>query len=147
MSFKNKTLKILDYRVPEDAPYIILETYSKLCNKSRIMHVIHFTTAKDVKIGRGHESNIRVTDISVSWIHAVIEHHQNKFYLWDENSKFGTLMGLDRPRHLLQHHSVQNRNSVIEIELKGIPTGICGPWKQKIEEFGRPYAYVADKFP
>lgn len=72
------------------------------------MHVIHFTTAKDIKIGRGHESNIRVTDISVSRIHATLEHLQNKFYLRDENSKFGTLMGLDRPRLLVQHHSVQN---------------------------------------
>jgi len=42
--FKDKELKLLDYRIPEDAPYIILETYSKLCNKSRIMHVIYFQT-------------------------------------------------------------------------------------------------------
>jgi len=30
------------------------------------MHVIHFSTTKEIKVGRGHESNIRVTDISVS---------------------------------------------------------------------------------
>jgi len=65
-TFKNKELRILDYKVPEKDPYVIIETYSKLCNKSRIMHVIMFSNNKDVKIGRGHEANIRVTDISVS---------------------------------------------------------------------------------
>lgn len=93
------------------------------------MHVVNFTTSKEVKLGRGHESNIRVTDISVSRVHATIEVHKGKFFLRDENSKFGTLIGLDRPRLLVLHHSVQNRNTVIEIELKGITHGICGPKK------------------
>lgn len=101
ISYKSKELKILDYKVPEDQPYIIIETYSKLCNNSWIMHVVNFTTSKEVKLGWGHESNIRVTDISVSWVHATIEVHQGKFFLRDENSKFGTLIGLDRPRLLV----------------------------------------------
>ena len=32
---KDKTLKILDYYTPENQPYLILETYSKLSKKSR----------------------------------------------------------------------------------------------------------------
>lgn len=72
VTFKDWDYKILDYHIPENTPYIIIETYSKLCNKSRIMHVIHFTKVKEIKVGRGHESDIRVTDISVSRIHGII---------------------------------------------------------------------------
>ena len=97
---KESKMRILDYRLPESAPYIILETYSKLSNKSRIMHVINFAHRDSVKLGRGHESDIRVTDISVSRIHATIIHYNGKFYLKDENSKFGTLISLVKPRKL-----------------------------------------------
>lgn len=65
------------------------------------MHVIHFSTTKEIKIGWGHESNIWVTDISVSWVHSIIAYREGKFYLRDENSKFGTLISLDKPRLLI----------------------------------------------
>lgn len=61
------------------------------------MHVIHFSTCKEIKVGRGHESNIRVTDISVSRVHALITFKDGKFVVQDNNSKFGTLIALDKP--------------------------------------------------
>ena len=45
-----------------------------------------------MKMGRGHESEIRVNDISVSRTHAQIKYRDNKFYLSDNQSKFGTLI-------------------------------------------------------
>ena len=64
------------------------------------MHVINFEKASEIKLGRGHESDIRVTDISVSRVHASVVHNNGKFYFRDENSKFGTLMSLAQPRLL-----------------------------------------------
>ena len=43
-------------------------------------------------MGRGHECEIRITDISVSRKHAYIKSQNNEFYILDNNSKFGTLV-------------------------------------------------------
>ncbi len=43
------------------------------------------------KLGRGHESDLRVGDISVSRLHAAIKFTPDGFFLEDNNSKFGTL--------------------------------------------------------
>jgi pSer/pThr/pTyr-binding forkhead associated (FHA) protein len=49
---------------------------------------------KIFKLGRGHESDIRVSDISVSRCHALIKYSEENgnFYLEDNLSKFGTLV-------------------------------------------------------
>jgi pSer/pThr/pTyr-binding forkhead associated (FHA) protein len=41
--------------------------------------------------GRSHDSDIRITDISVSRFHAKIKYERGNYYLEDMNSKFGTL--------------------------------------------------------
>ena len=43
-------------------------------------------------MGRGHDSDLRVNDISVSRFHAVIKLKDDGFYLKDNKSKFGTLV-------------------------------------------------------
>jgi pSer/pThr/pTyr-binding forkhead associated (FHA) protein len=45
-----------------------------------------------VKMGRGHESEIKIPDISVSRCHALIHYRDGEFYVEDNNSKFGTLI-------------------------------------------------------
>jgi pSer/pThr/pTyr-binding forkhead associated (FHA) protein len=45
-----------------------------------------------IKIGRGHQCEIRITDISVSRSHAQIVYKNDKFYIKDQKSKFGTLI-------------------------------------------------------
>lgn len=56
------------------------------------------TNAARIFIGRGHEANVRVTDISVSRLHAFInKSHNNYFYLQDNDSKFGTLALVKTP--------------------------------------------------
>ena len=54
---------------------------------------------KSIKIGRGADSDVRVTeDISVSRNHAFIHRDGNgHYYLLDNKSKFGTLMQLQYP--------------------------------------------------
>ena len=46
-----------------------------------------------IKVGRGHDVDIRVTDISVSRFHAKISQGiDGDFYVEDNKSKFGTLL-------------------------------------------------------
>jgi pSer/pThr/pTyr-binding forkhead associated (FHA) protein len=45
-----------------------------------------------IKLGRGHDCEIRITDISVSRNHALIKNANNSFYIFDNKSKFGTLV-------------------------------------------------------
>ena len=46
------------------------------------------------KLGRGHESDVRVSDISVSRCHAILKYDpsDHSYYLEDNLSKFGTLV-------------------------------------------------------
>ena len=44
------------------------------------------------KMGRGHDSEVRVNDISVSRCHAVINYRSGGIYIADNRSKFGTLV-------------------------------------------------------
>ena len=60
-----------------------------------MVHLIMPDSEKSVfKLGRGHESDVRVSDISVSRCHALIKYNQEngRFYLEDNLSKFGTLV-------------------------------------------------------
>ena len=43
-------------------------------------------------LGRGHESDVRISDISVSRTHAKISFKDKRFILEDTGSKFGTLV-------------------------------------------------------
>ncbi len=45
-----------------------------------------------LKVGRGHQCEMRVNDISVSRTHAEVRFENNKFYIKDIKSKFGTLI-------------------------------------------------------
>jgi len=51
----------------------------------------------NIRLGRGHDSDIRITDISVSRCHSLIKLDKGNFYVEDNNSKFGTLLHLDKP--------------------------------------------------
>lgn len=46
-----------------------------------------------IRVGRGHDADIRVTDISVSRFHAKINMSEaGEFFVEDNRSKFGTLI-------------------------------------------------------
>lgn len=53
---------------------------------------ISFDKKNSIIIGRGHDCDIKIQDISVSRHHAVISFKNNKFYIEDHKSKFGTLI-------------------------------------------------------
>lgn len=81
---------ILAIERPE-APYFIIEGLSQHGN-NRGMHSASLKECNSVMLGRGHDSQIRIGDISVSRCHARIKYFQGQFVLEDNNSKFGTLV-------------------------------------------------------
>jgi pSer/pThr/pTyr-binding forkhead associated (FHA) protein len=82
-------------------------------------HVITFEGGRtQAKLGRGHESDVRINDISVSPNHAVINFTDNKFRLEDCTSKFGTLVRLAETVRLQGKVTVQLGRSLISLEEK-----------------------------
>lgn len=61
---------IIEYELPQSSNYIVLESISS--NTSKVIHVINMDKTTKLLIGRGHDAHVRVTDISVSRIHAIL---------------------------------------------------------------------------
>lgn len=62
---------LIDLDKPKRGDYLILESLSLESNTSRNVHVITPDIINNVfKLGRGHDSEIRINDISVSRNHA-----------------------------------------------------------------------------
>ena len=76
---------------------MILESISSSSAKS--IYIIDLDSQNEMfKIGRGHDTDIRVSDISVSRLHATIfKTEQDELIIKDNNSKFGTLVCLQHP--------------------------------------------------
>ena len=60
------------------------------------MHLISLTEGTTIKMGRGHQCEIRLQDISVSRTHSEIKYSGSEFYLNDQDSKFGTLIRVEK---------------------------------------------------
>lgn len=72
---------------------MIIESLTMEKNSSRIIHVLKPSKKESTfKMGRGHDAEVRVNDISVSRTHAIIKYKDNQFYIEDNSSKFGTLV-------------------------------------------------------
>ena len=56
------------------------------------MYVLNFEGQNHFQLGRNQDIDIRFTEISVSRLHSTIFFQDDKFYIKDENSKFGTLV-------------------------------------------------------
>lgn len=65
-----------------------------------------------IRVGRGHDADIRVTDISVSRLHAKINKSPTtgEYFVEDNKSKFGTLVQVRKPL-LLQ----KNRTNYVQM--------------------------------
>lgn len=85
-----KPIEILDFDTP-DEDFIVMESVT--LQNIRIVHVICMNDKNYIRVGRGHDADIRVTDISVSRYHARINRNDDGDYFVEDNkSKFGTLV-------------------------------------------------------
>lgn len=112
-------------------PFIVLENMVRDSQQhaSRGLHVISLAE-KVLKLGRGHESDVRIADVSISRCHATIRFHRGQFLLEDNNSKFGTLVALKKPRPLEESNpiSIQMGRTVLSLTLQpSAEGGAIGP--------------------
>lgn len=84
---------LIDIQKPSAGTFLMLESLDHEKNTSRIIHIVAPTESRrSFKLGRGHEADIRVGDISVSRVHAAIECSEHGVFVEDNKSKFGTLV-------------------------------------------------------
>ena len=113
---------IFDIGIP-DGPFCILESLSIDKNSSRMIFIMKPNKDQmEFKVGRGHDSDIRVSDISVSRFHAKIKYQDGKFLLEDNTSKFGTLVMIKDKTPIIKNHTcaVQSGRTVVTYMLKSM---------------------------
>jgi hypothetical protein len=130
--------------------YIILETFITERSTKRTFFILNFDDKNEIKLGRNNDSDLRITDISVSRIHSIFRKKNNEYTIEDNNSKFGTLCQLQHPLlPLVEHNSIsfQIGKSLISFTLQK-PKTFCSrlfSWKkEKIETIN--YSYLNSKF-
>ena len=117
---KNKKYNHVDYERPS-GDYLVLESLSHEKNSSRIIHIIKPNINKsEFKLGRGHNADLRINDISVSRVHSMIKLQNGKFILEDNDSKFGTMVLVKQRTPLLPlyNKAVQIGRTVINFCVK-----------------------------
>ena len=87
---EGKLYALLDFS-KEYENYLTLESLTLDKNKNKFIYVLSLNNKK-MKLGRGHVSDILLSDISVSRVHCFLIIDNKKVYLEDNNSKFGSLV-------------------------------------------------------
>lgn len=108
--------ELLELELPSEN-YIMLEG---ACEKEKSIMIIQNTPPEGIKLGRGHECEIRITDISVSRKHAHIRSIGKDFYIFDNKSKFGTLIRENGPLSFelkREKKAIQVGRTIFEFEM------------------------------
>lgn len=121
--------------------YLILESLCKDKNSNKGLHVLSFYNKNTLKLGRGHDCELRVSDISVSRIHAQIVMTGDHFYLEDHNSKFGTLVQVKRPVALSQYDEYwfQSGRSLSKVSINKPWSMFCSCFNYTVSPFDYQY--------
>jgi hypothetical protein len=95
IKYKDEIINIYEMQKPENN-YIMLESISREKRENRYLYIIHLKDKQSIKLGRANDSDVRMTDISVSRNHASLKLYNGYLYLQDNSSKFGTLVHLQK---------------------------------------------------
>jgi hypothetical protein len=77
-------------------PFVVLENLTKDANQhsERGLHVLSLADGKQVRLGRGSNNDVSISDVSTSRLHATIKFEGEKIVIEDEKSKFGTFVAM-----------------------------------------------------
>ncbi|OMJ74400.1 hypothetical protein SteCoe_26697 [Stentor coeruleus] len=125
---KGREFELVSIKYPK-APYMVLEDEHNEEGQGQTIHILDIKQGECVRIGRGHNCDIRLTDISVSRDHAKISFNKGRFYLQDNKSKFGTLLRVKEKIVLQpsQNISLQVNRTMLKISVKVTTDWCCGP--------------------
>jgi len=113
-------------QVPQ-GPYMVLESLHYDKETQRQIHILKPSPLKNsYQVGRGHDADIRISDISVSRNHATIKFNGDGFFVQDAKSKFGTLVKIKKSFLLRPYEStaIQIGRSVIHFSTKPMPAPV-----------------------
>jgi len=124
VDIEGQKLELIPIQRPQN-PYILLERVfydkTKTSNDVSKTMILLSISGNDnqIKMGRGHECDLRENDISVSRFHAYIKYQDGQFFVFDNNSKFGTLVLLRRDYQIERKKiALQIGRTVITFSLK-----------------------------
>ncbi|CAD8143788.1 unnamed protein product [Paramecium octaurelia] len=129
------TYHMLDLLKPR-YPYVMLEFYTKK-KENQVVQINlgdHFTQKADgvmvislgekMSLGRARENWVRLGEVSVSRFHATLQiekiQEQDSLFLFDNNSKFGTLVKITEDMPIYQDLEVQVGNSLFKLQTSNI---------------------------
>jgi hypothetical protein len=101
-------------------PFIVLEEYSSDRKIKIGMHIMSLNNKQSGNIGRGQDSDLKISDITVSRKHCKITFKENEFFVEDLKSKFGTVVKIHK-NFIMSKSSditVQINRTVIQILYK-----------------------------
>lgn len=116
-----KIYNLFDFLNPDFNNYIIFEIITHDSTSIRSLVSIDISNKKRLKLGRGQDSDIRISDISVSRHHAdmvLLGDDCNEVNLEDNKSKFGTLVySFNSNMRVLEHmpYTVQVGRSLLRM--------------------------------
>lgn len=90
---KHNEFDTINMSTPNSA-YLIFEQIGKE-DQDKTLFLVMFKDKTTLKIGRSNDSDVRLSDISISRHHANLHISKNDFYIEDNDAKFGTLILLD----------------------------------------------------
>eukprot|EP00826_Nyctotherus_ovalis_P046886 TRINITY_DN5337_c0_g3_i1.p1 TRINITY_DN5337_c0_g3~~TRINITY_DN5337_c0_g3_i1.p1 ORF type:complete len:176 (+),score=39.32 TRINITY_DN5337_c0_g3_i1:796-1323(+) len=94
---RGRRFSLVDVPRPLNGDFLLLESISKDKGDPRAIYlIIPGKLNESYKLGRGHEADIKMSDISVSRSHAVIKSTKDGFTIRNNNAKFGTLLHTKR---------------------------------------------------
>ena len=96
VEYRGKFISLLEFKDIEP-PYLVLQTMNQYNPQNRnleynVIFVMSFKLKNFLIIGRANNSDIRLSDISVSRNHSVISYDNGEFFIDDIGSKFDTLL-------------------------------------------------------
>ena len=148
---ENNVYDLLSVKKPENN-FIVLELVNQGSNVNKIINVISFQDKKNIRLGRGHDSDIRLPDISVSRNHANIKLTHAGLFLDDVSSKFGTLVRVKRPiiMDTGTKLSLQTGRTLVEICIKKPFSffsclGVCNKHRDSDEDISRSVRDVTEE--
>ena len=118
IEYGEKRISLFSINRPQ-LPYILMENVCRDKRISKGMYLVQMLPNDHIKLGRGHQCDLRVSDISVSRLHAVIKYERDQFVIYDNNSKFGTLVLMKEPFTITTEKiGIQIGRTVISLSLK-----------------------------
>ena len=105
INHNGKIYNITFYK-PKFKEFIILESIRHDKFKTKFIHILSFDNNKyQISLGRSNDCELSIPELSVSRFHCFIHKDNNKIFIEDNNSKFGTCILLQNPNLLMIDNS------------------------------------------